>query len=90
MVWYKLCNLKTNWKAALETFYRSCFDGLSKALDCIPQNLLIAKFDAYGFSFETLIFLNSYLSDCKQCVKIENICSDFLNILSGMPQGYIL
>ena len=56
---------------------------LSKAFDCIPYSLLIAKLDAYGFSFETSISRNSYLRDCKQCTKIKNICSDFLNILSG-------
>ena len=63
---------------------------LSKAFDCIPHDLLIAKLHAYGFSFETLTFLNSYLRNHKQCVKINNICSDFLKILSGVPQGSIL
>ena len=60
---------------------------LSKAFDCIPRDLLIAKLHIYGFSFETLIFLNSYLRNHKQCVKINNICSDFLKILSAEPQG---
>ena len=63
---------------------------LPKAFDCIPHDLLIAKLHAYGFSFETLTFLNSYLRNRKQCVKINNICSDFLKILSGVPQGSIL
>ena len=63
---------------------------LSKAFDCIPHDLLIAKLHAYGFSFETLTFLNSYLRNRKQCVKINNICSDFLKILSGVPQVSIL
>ena len=60
---------------------------LSKAFDCIPRDLLIAKLHIYGFSFETLIFLNSYLRNHKQCVKINNICSDFLKIFSGEPHG---
>ena len=63
---------------------------LSKAFDCIPHDLLIAKLHAYGFSFETLTFLNNYLRNCKQCVKINNICSYFLKILSGVLQGSIL
>ena len=63
---------------------------LSKAFDCIPHDLLIAKLHAYGSSFETLTFLNSYLRNLKQCVKINNTCSDFLKILSGVPQGSIL
>ena len=63
---------------------------LSKAFDCIPHDLLIAKLHAYGFSFETLTFLNRYLRNRKQCVKINNICSGFLKILSGVRHGSIL
>ena len=63
---------------------------LSKAFDCISHDLLIAKLHVYGFSFERLTFLNSYLRNRKQCVKINNICSDFSKILSGVPQGSIL
>ena len=75
------------WKAALDSnlFTGAISMDLSKAFDCIPHDLLIAKLHAYGFSFETLTFLNSYLRNRKQCVKINNICSDFLKILSGVP-----
>ena len=31
-----------------------------------------------------------YLLHCQQCVKINNVCSDFLPVLSGIPQGSIL
>ena len=63
---------------------------LSKAFDCIPHDLLIAKLHAYGLSFDTVTFLNSYLKDRKQNVKINNIFSAFQNISSGVPQGSIL
>ena len=62
----------------------------SKAFDYIPHDLLITNLHAYGFSFETLTFLNSYLKKHKQCVKISKISSDFLKILSGVPRGSIL
>ena len=63
---------------------------LSKALDCIPHNLLITKLHAYRLSFDTATFLNSYLKDRKQKVRIKNIFSAFQNILSGVTQGSIL
>ena len=34
---------------------------LSKAFDCIPHDLLIAKLHAYGFSQKTVTFIYSYL-----------------------------
>ena len=64
---------------------------LSKTFDCIPHDLLISKLHAYGLSFDTVTFLNSYLKDRKQNIRINNIFSAFQNILSGVvPQGSIL
>ena len=34
---------------------------LSKAYECIPHDLLLAKLDAYGFGLESLNLMNSYL-----------------------------
>ena len=62
---------------------------LSKAYDCIPHNLLIAKLYAYGFSDKTVTFIYSYLKCRKQNVKIENFYSDFLTLLSGVPNFVI-
>ena len=63
---------------------------LSKAFDCLPHELLIAKLHAYGFGENTLNCLYSYLKNRKQAVKINGILSIFLEILSGIPQGSIL
>ena len=63
---------------------------LSKAFDCIPHDLLIAKLHAYGFSLKTVTFIYSYLKRRKQKVKVNNVLSDFLTLLSGVPQGSIL
>ena len=48
---------------------------LSKAFDCLPHELLIAKLDAYGFDESSLKLIHSSLSNRKQRVKINDRCS---------------
>ena len=60
---------------------------LSKAFDCIPHDLLIAKLHIYGLDFDTVTFLHNYLKHRKQSVKINNISSFFRTALSDVPQG---
>ena len=44
---------------------------LSKAFDCIPHEILIAKLHAYGFGRDSLIFIYNYLKGRNQLVKIN-------------------
>ena len=62
---------------------------LSKAFDCIPQDLLIAKSEPYSFDNYAIRYVYSYLKIKKECVKINNTYSDLLDIISGVPQGSI-
>jgi len=80
------------WKKHLDDkkFVGAVLMDLSKAFDCVPHDLLIAKMNAYGFAFETLTFFYSYLKRRKQNVKIGNDLSTFQILLSGVPQGSIL
>ena len=86
-----MITLTENWKKALDEkfFVGTVLMDLSKAFDCIPHDLLIAKLHAYGFSEKTVTFIYSNLKRRKQNVKIENFHSDFLTLLSGVPQGSI-
>ena len=63
---------------------------LSKAFDCLPHDLLIAKLDAYGFKNDALYLIFNYLNNRNQRVKINSSFSSFQNIISGVPQGSLL
>ena len=62
---------------------------LTKAFNCINHELLIAKLHAYGFSLESLTFIQSYLTNRIQRVKINSSFSEYSNVESGVPQGSI-
>ena len=63
---------------------------LSKVYDCLPQDLLIAKFEAYGISKSGLNLLLNDLSNRKQRTKVNSSYSDWYEIIRGVPQGSIL
>ena len=63
---------------------------LSKAFNCIPRDLLIAKMHAYGFCIDSPKILFSMLKGRKQNVKIYNTYCVSQVLLSGVPQGSIL
>ena len=63
---------------------------LSKAFDCIPHDLLLAKLHAYRLDSKSLKLLSNYLSNRKQRVRIGNVYSSWHDILAGVPQGSIL
>ena len=63
---------------------------LSKAFDCIPHDLLIAKLHNYGLSMDAVTFIYSYMKRTKQGMKINDTESLFKILLSGVPQVSIL
>ena len=63
---------------------------LSKAFDCIVHDLLLAKLSAYGFDYNSLKLINSFLSGRKFRTKIGPSHSPYLDLLVGVPQGLIL
>ena len=60
---------------------------LSKAFDCIPHDLIIAKLEAYGFHIDALKLIHDYLSNRKQRVKVNDTFSSRKDIFYGVPQG---
>ena len=87
-----LIRLIEDWKLKLDNdqIVGAVLMDLSKAFDCIPHDLLIAKLSAYGFDYNSLVFIYSYLKRRDQCVRINNVYGSFQRILSGAPQGSVL
>ena len=87
-----LLRLIENWKKSLDNknFGGAVLMDLSKAFDCVPHDLLVAKLHAYGLSKNGVTFIYSYLKRRKQGVKINDTESIFQILLSGVPQGSIL
>ncbi len=80
------------WKHSLEKSRHvgAVLMDLSKAFDCLPKDLLIAKLNAYGFNVQALNLLLSYLSNREQRVKVNGTFSSWETLENGVPQGSIL
>ena len=56
----------------------------SKAFDCLPHDLLIAKLHAYGFDTSSMKLIHNYLKNRYRGVIINSV---FNLIKYGVPQG---
>ena len=66
------------------------FLDLSKAFDTINHKILISKMYHYGIRGNVFKWFESYLSNRKQYVSIDNCNSQFQYINVGVPQGSVL
>ena len=80
------------WKRSVDSgkAFGALLADLSKALDCLDHELLVAKLNAYGFSLPALRLIHDYLSQRKQITKVNNSYSEWLVVMLGVPQGSIL
>ena len=63
---------------------------LSKTYDCISQDLLIAKLEEYRWDKTASRFLLDYLSRKEKRTKTGPVYSEWVKILSEIPQGFVL
>jgi len=87
-----LIRLIEKWRECIDQGleFGSLLTDLSKAFDCLPHDLLIAKLKAYGVDISALRLIYDYLTNRKQRTKIGNEYSRWRDILYGVPQGSIL
>ena len=89
---HALFKLLQAWQEELDKsgFVGAILMDLSKAYDCLPHDLLVAKLEAYGIDKTGLNLIHNYLSNRKQRTKINSWYSDWYDIVRGVPQGSIL
>ena len=90
-----LPNLSKVFKLYMHDQLKDYFDkiqltDLSKAFDCLPHDLVIAKLQANGIKKGSLNLLFSHLKTREQRVRLNNSCSECIKILFSVPQGSIL
>ena len=75
------------WRESLDSLdsLGALLTDLSKAFDCLPHDLLIAKLHAYGLDMSSLKLLRSYLTKIRQRVKINSTYSSWSEIIFGSP-----
>ena len=76
------------WKKAIDKgkLAKALLTHLSKAFDCINDELLIAKLEAYGVDHKSLTYIYSYSSNRK----VNGSSNTWTDITVGVPQGSIL
>ena len=66
------------------------FLDFAKAFDRVNHKILLHKLCNFGISESLLAWRGDNLSNPKQRVGVDDKCSSWLNIISGVPQGFIL
>ena len=66
------------------------YTDFAKAFDRVPHERLLIKMRALGITGKTLGWIKAFLRGRKQCVRVENECSSWKSVMSGIPQGSVL
>jgi len=62
----------------------------SKAFDSVVHTKLVFKLSNYGVCGKLLQWINAFLTNRFQCAVIEHCFSEWLPVISGVPQGSVL
>ena len=89
---HALFRLLQKWKKELDSsgIVGTILMDLSKAYDCLPHDLVLAKLEAYGLDTNSLRFLFDYLSCREQKTKMGSAYRNWSEVLRGIPKRSIL
>ena len=90
---YAFINLLQKWKRCLDAsdgIVGTLLVDLSKGYDCASHDLIIGKLEECGIGENSSRLMQNYLSQRQQRVKVGWSLSECLEIILGVPQGYIL
>ena len=66
------------------------YTDFAKAFDSVPHERLFIKLDSIGIRGDILNWIKSFLRSRTQCVNVDGALSEWLDVLSGIPQGSVL
>ena len=61
-----------------------------KAFDTVPHTRLMTKLKSFGITGTLYTWIDDFLRERTQRVRVNNIYSDYKPVLSGIPQGSVL
>lgn len=67
-----------------------CYVDFKAAFDSVCHSKLIHKLTCLGITGNLLTWFSNFLLLRKQCVKVNNCVSTFVDVISGIPQGTVL
>ena len=88
----QLIRVLDEWTSALESGKQVdvIYLDLQKAFDKVPHARLLSKLKSYGITGKLLQWIENFLFNRRQCVRLRGSQSDWINISSGVPQGSVL
>ena len=66
------------------------YTDFSKAFDSVPHRRLLKKMKDLGIRGNTLKWVEAFLSNRLQKVRVDGECSEWKEMISGIPQGSVL
>jgi hypothetical protein len=88
----QLLHMLDNWTSSLEEGGQvdAIYTDFEKAFDKVPHKRLLYKLEAYGVNKTILKWIQDFLSDRTQRVRVKGSYSGWGKVTSGIPQGSVL